>query len=57
MDHRSAGDRTFSGVIKSFDKDFEVPAIESIKQSRWQTAKKNGVPVSVRLVQRMDFNP
>jgi hypothetical protein len=57
MDHRSAGDRTFSGVIKSFDKDFEVPAIESIKQSMWQPAKKNGVPVSVRLVQRMDFNP
>jgi len=36
---------------------FEEPALESVKKSRWMPAKLNGVPVAVRVTQKMEFNP
>lgn len=44
-------------AIESSDPAFEGPAIEAIKASIWQPAKLNGVPVAVRVTQRMEFNP
>lgn len=47
----------FPKVVKSSHRDFEEPAIASIRLSRWRPAKIDGVPVNVRVTQRMDFNP
>ncbi len=44
-------------VILASHADFVQPAIESIQRSRWKPAMKDGVPVAVRVTQRMDFNP
>lgn len=47
----------FPKALKSSNQEFSEVAIESIRQSRWKPAKNNGVPVAVRVTQRMDFNP
>lgn len=44
-------------VVKSSNREFNQPAIESIMRSKWSPAEKNGKPVAVRVTQRMDFNP
>jgi TonB family protein len=47
----------FPKAIESSDKAFEDPAVEAIKQSRWAPAKVNGIPIAVKVKQRMDFKP
>jgi TonB family protein len=44
-------------VLESSNPGFNQPAIESILKSKWAPAKKNGKPVAVKVIQRMDFNP
>ena len=44
-------------VIKSSNREFNQPAIESIMRSKWSPAQKGGKAVAVKVIQRMDFNP
>lgn len=46
----------FVKVVESSHKAFEKVAIESVKRTKWRPAKINGLPVLVRVPQRMDFN-
>ncbi len=44
-------------VLESSLRDFEQPAIQSILESKWHPGTKAGKAVSVRVRQRMDFQP
>ncbi len=43
-------------VIKSSHREFQSPAIEAVIKSKWTPAIKDGLPVNVRVTQRIDFN-
>lgn len=44
-------------VLSSSHHEFELPAIEAVKRWRFQPAKKEGIPVSVKVRQKVLFNP
>ena len=44
-------------IISSSHTEFELPAIEALKRWRFQPAERNGVPVEIKVKQRMLFNP
>lgn len=44
-------------VVSSSRREFELPAVEALKRWRFQPAESEGVPMEMRVRQRMLFNP
>jgi protein TonB len=43
-------------VVDSSHSDFEIPAVDALKKWKFKPAKRNGVPVALKVRQKIEFN-